>query len=154
MNPLLDTVTALNRVNQQWAGLMKEAAQKQSSDFVRLMRDDIEDQRSAIKSASQQAIDQMKNPETMLSSATSVPLFFIKLQTLWFQQALEAMIAMQRRMGLDTKEALHRWQEQNARMLKHAMDTNAQSLRHLHETPAKGAKRQNGAVHHRGFPGN
>ena len=151
MNPLLDAVSTLNRVNQQWAGLVKDVTQKQSADFVRLMRDDIEYQRVAIKSVSQQAIDQMKNPETMLSSATSLPLFFIKLQALWFQQALEAMIAMQRRMGMDTKEALHRWQEQNARMLKHAID--AQPLRHLHETPAKGAKRQNGAIHHRGFPG-
>ncbi|MEY3668886.1 MAG: hypothetical protein RL258_281 [Pseudomonadota bacterium] len=150
MNPILDAVSTLSRVNQQWAGFIKDAAQKQSTDFVRLMRDDIEDQRTAIKSVSQQAIDQIKNPEAMLSSATSLPLFFIKLQTLWFQQALEAMIAMQRQMGAETKEALHHWQEQNARLLKHAIDQ--KPTRHLHETPSKGSRRENGAVHHRGFP--
>jgi hypothetical protein len=151
MNPLLDAVSTLNRVNQQWAGLVKDVTQKQSADFVRLMQNDIEDQRLAIKSVSHQAIDQIKNPETMLSSVSNLPLFFIKLQTLWFQQTLESMISMQRRIGADTREAMHRWQEQNARMLKHAIEE--QPLRHLHETPAKGAKRQNGAVHHRGFPG-
>ena len=150
MSPLLDALSTLNRMNQQWAGLIKDATQKQSADFVRLMRDDIEDQRVAMKSVSHQAIEQIKNPDTMLSSVSNLPLFFIKLQTLWFQQGLESMISMQRRMGADTREALHRWQEQNARMLKHAIDD--QPLRQLHETPAKGAKRQNGAVHHRGFP--
>jgi hypothetical protein len=151
MNPLLDAVSTLNRVNQQWAGLVKDVTQKQSADFVRLMQNDIDDQRLAIKSVSHQAIDQIKNPETMLSSVSNLPLFFIKLQTLWFQQTLESMISMQRRIGADTREAMHRWQEQNARMLKHAIEE--QPLRHLQETPAKGAKRQNGAVHHRGFPG-
>jgi hypothetical protein len=151
MNPVLDTISTLNRINQQWAGLIKDVTQKQSNDFVRLMRDDIEDQRLAMKSVSHQAIDQIKNPDTMLSSVSNLPLFFIKLQTLWFQQALESMIAMQRRMGVDTREALHRWQEQNSHMLKHAIQE--QPLRHLQETPTKGTKRQNGAVHHRGFPG-
>lgn len=88
MNPLLDAVSTLNRVNQQWAGLVKDVTQKQSADFVRLMQNDIEDQRLAIKSVSHQAIDQIKNPETMLSSVSNLPLFFIKLQTLWFQQTL------------------------------------------------------------------
>jgi hypothetical protein len=152
MNPLFDAVSQLNRVNQHWAGFMKDAAQKQSSHFMHLIHDDLEDQRAAIQSVSQEAISQIRNPETMLSSVTSFPLFVLKLQTLWLQQAVESMISAQQKMSLETKQAMHHWQEQNARMLKHAIQP--QPTSHKHETPSKGTKRQNGAMHHRGFPSN
>jgi hypothetical protein len=152
MNSLLNAVSQINRANQHWAGFMKDAAQKQSSHFMQLIHDDLEDQRAAIQSVSQEAISQIRNPETMLSSVTSFPLFVLKLQTLWLQQAVEAMISAQQKMGLETKQAMHHWQEQNARLLKHSIA--AQPLSHKHETPSKAAKRQNGAMHHRGFPAN
>jgi protoheme ferro-lyase len=137
-------------MNQHWAGFMKDTAQKQSSHLMHLIGDDLEDQRATMKSVSEEAIAQMKNPETMLTSVVSMPLFVIKLQTLWFQQALESMISIQQKMGLETKQAVHHWQEQNSRLLKHAVYPQASLLGH--ETSAKGSKRQNGAVHHRGFP--
>jgi len=150
MNPIFDAVSNLNRVQQTWTGVMRDAAQRQSSQLARLMGEDIEDQRATMKSVSEEAIAQMKNPETMLTSVVSMPLFVIKLQTLWFQQALESMISIQQKMRLETKQAMHHWQEQNSRLLKHAVSPQASPLGH--ETSAKGSKRQNGALHHRGFP--
>nr|UOZ96363.1 hypothetical protein NCPCFENI_00257 [Cupriavidus sp.] len=151
MNPIFDAVSNLNRVQQTWTGVMKDAAQKQSSQLARLMGEDIEDQRETIRSVSQEAIAQLRNPETMFTSVVSIPLFLIKLQTLWLQQSVESMLSIQQKLGVETKQAVHHWQEQNSRLMKKALQS--QPTLPIHERPAKETRRSNSGMHHRGFPG-